>query len=184
MQVGDVIVSLNDSAVGHVSQLQQMVGFRRPGETVRVTVVRREGERTGVRRTLDVRLMRADTDAAPQVASREPARSAEKSAPMEGRLGVRVEDIPPETATRTRIPADYRGVLVSDVEEGGPAWQQVFGPNQGGPEVITHVNQTRVRSVEEFQRAIRAVDRGDVVRLRVYNIQGQVERVVFVRTRQ
>jgi serine protease Do len=183
LQVGDVIVSLNDSAVGHVSQLQQMVGFRRPGENVRVGVIRREGERTGVRRSFDVRLMRADTDASPQVASREPSRSAEKGAPMEGRLGVRVEDLPAETASRNRIPSDHRGVLVSDVEEGGPAWQQVFDPNQGGPEIITYVNQTRVRSVEEFQRAIRSVGRGDVVRLRVYNVQGQVERVVFVRTR-
>ncbi len=183
MQVGDVIVSLNDSVVGHVSQLQQMVGFRRPGETVRVGIVRREGERAGVRRTIDVRLMRADTEETPQVASREAPRSTEKTAPMEGRLGVRVEDLPAEAAARSRIPADYRGVIVSDVEEGGPSWQQVFAPNQGGPEVITHVNQTRVRSVEEFQRAIRSIGRGDVVRLRVYNVQGQVERVVFVRTR-
>jgi serine protease Do len=184
LQVGDVIVTLNDSVVGHVSQLQQMVGFRRPGEAVRVGVVRREGERTNVRRTYQVRLMQADTEETPRVAARETAPGAgEKSAPMEGRLGVRVEDLPAEVATRNRIPADYRGVVVSDVEEGGPAWQQLFAPSQGGPEVITHVNQTRVRTVEEFQRAVRAVGRGDVVRLRVYNVQGQLERVVFVRTR-
>ena len=185
LQVGDIIVALNDSNVDHVSQLQQMVGFRRPGESVRVTVVRREGDRTGVRRTLDVHLMRADTDESPQVASRrDTTRGGDKAAPMEGKLGMRVEDLPPEAAARGRIPADFRGVVVADVEEGGPAWQQVFTPTQGGPEIVTYVNQQRVRTVEEFQRAVRAVGRGDVVRLRVYNIQAQLERVVFVRARQ
>ncbi len=179
---GDVIVALNDSAVGHVSQLQQMVGFRRPGESVRVTVVRRDGARTGVRRSFDVRLMRAEPEERPQVARAEPAGGA-KAAPMEGRLGLRVEELPNETAARTRIPTDFRGVVVSDVEEGGPSWQQVFAPNQGGPEIITHVNQQRVRNVEEFTRALRSVDRGEVVQLRVYNVQGQLERVVFVRAR-
>ena len=184
LQAGDVIVALNDSAVGHVSQLQQMVGFRRPGESVRVTVVRRDGERTGVRRTFEVRLMRAEPDERPQVAARtQPSQGGAKAAPMEGKLGLRVEDLPAEAAARGRIPADFRGVVVADVEEGGPAWQQVFTPNQGGPELITHVNQQRVRTVEEFTRAVRAVDRGEVVQLRVYNVQGALERVVFVRAR-
>jgi S1-C subfamily serine protease len=102
---------------------------------------------------------------------------------MEGKLGLRVEDLPADAASRSRIPADYRGVVVTDVEEGGPSWQQLFTPNQGGPELITYVNQTRVRTVDEFQRAIRSVGQGDVVRLRVYNLQGQLERVVFIRAR-
>jgi len=182
LQVGDVIVSLNDSAVDHVSQLQQMVGFRRPGESVRVGVVRREGDRTGVRRNFDVHLMRAEPEDARRVAATSGGND-DKAAPMEGKLGLRVEDLPAEAASRSRIPADFRGVVVTDVEEGGPSWQQVFTPNQGGPELITYVNQTRVRTVEEFQRAVRTVSTGDVVRLRVYNLQGQLERVVFIRAR-
>jgi serine protease Do len=183
LRAGDIIVALNDSSVGHVSQLQQLVAFRRPGETVQVTVVRREGERTGVRRTFSVRLMRAETAERPQVAQNEPARGGVKAAPMEGKLGLRVEDLPTETAARNRIPADFRGVVIADVEEGGPSWQQVGSPSQGGPEIITHVNQQRVRTVEEFTRALRAVDRGEVVQLRVYNVQAQQERVVFIRAR-
>ena len=58
IELGDMIVAVNDSAVDRVAQLQQIVGFE-PGERVRVTVVRREGARTGVRRTFDVRLIAA-----------------------------------------------------------------------------------------------------------------------------
>ena len=64
IQPGDVIVALNDSAIDHVAQLQTMVGFKRPGEVVRVTVVRSHGER----QTYDVRLIAADADSA-QLAS-------------------------------------------------------------------------------------------------------------------
>ena len=183
LAVGDIIVSLNDSAIDHVAQLQQMVGFRRPGETVHVTVVRREGDRRGVRRTFDVRLMQAEEDSPTRAVSRNDASDSSKPAPMEGRIGVRVEEMPQDASASSRVPADERGVVVTDVEEGGPAWQKLFAPDEGGPELITWVNTQRVRNVQEFQRAIRAVGHGDVVQLRVYNVQGRLERVVYVRSR-
>ena len=184
LQVGDIIVALNDSAIDHVAQLQQIVGFRRPGESVRVMVVRREGDRRGVRRTFDVRLVRAEEGSPTRTASNDAASDSSKPAPMEGRLGIRVEDLPQDAAASGRIPADERGVVVTDVEDGGPAWQRLFTPDEGGPELITWVNSQRVRSVQEFQRAIRTVGRGDVVQLRVFNVQGRLERVVYVRSRQ
>jgi serine protease Do len=181
VQPGDIIVALNDSAVGHVAQLQQMVGFRRPGDVVRVTVVRREGARTGVRRTLDVRLVQAEDDTA--IASAEESGTRTKAAPMEGRLGLRIEAMPAEFVARGRLTEEQRGVLVSDVEEGGPAWQRVLSPNEGGPELILALNNQRVRTPEEFQRALRAVPRGEVVQLRVLNLQTGQTRIAFVRSR-
>ena len=185
---GDVIVALNDTAVGHVSQLQQMVGFRRPGELVKVTVVRREGERRGVRRDFNVRLQRAEQEAA--TASRTDPGDDNKPGPMEGRLGLRLETITPEDATRAQLTDDQRGVLVRDVEEGGPSWQRVLPPEEGGPEIIIAVNTTRVRTIAEFQRALNAVGRGEVVQLRILNINREglgrttPVRNVYIRTRQ
>src|SRR5712671_1117684 len=52
---GDVIVALDGIAVSNSPQLQQRVGFKKPGETVDVTVLRQGG----VRKTYTVKLTRA-----------------------------------------------------------------------------------------------------------------------------
>jgi serine protease Do len=176
LQPGDVIVSLNDSTVDHVAQLQQLVGFRRPGEVVHVTVVRRGGER----RTYDVRLVQAPTDSQ-VVASSDAARSAPKA--TEGKLGIAVEVPSADFLRQAQLTDDQRGVLVSDVEEGGPSWGRLLPPDQGGPEMVLAVNDTRVRSAEEFQHTLQGVRRGDVVQLRVYNIRAGQTRIVRIRVR-
>ena len=177
IQPGDVIVALNDSTIDHVGQLQQMVGFRRPGEVVHVTVVRHAGER----RTYDVRLIAAPSDS-DQVASNDTSGDSPKAA-MEGKLGVAVEVPTAEFVRQARLSDDHIGVLISDVEEGGPSWGKLYAPGQGGPEVITQVNDTRVRTREEFQRALSGVGRGQVVQVQVYNIQLSQSRIVRIRTR-
>src|SRR5881394_3243207 len=57
IQEGDVIIAVDGEQIGSVAQLQQKVGFKKPGETVQVTVVR-EG---GVKKTLPVKLAAAPT---------------------------------------------------------------------------------------------------------------------------
>src|SRR5438046_4167472 len=63
VQPGDVIVALDGQPVENVPQLQQKVGFKRPGETVDVTVLRQGGDK----KTLTVRLARAPSDSDTEV---------------------------------------------------------------------------------------------------------------------
>jgi len=56
---GDVIVSLGGEPVESTPQLQERVGFQKPGETVAVTLVRQGGEK----KTVALRLARAPSDA-------------------------------------------------------------------------------------------------------------------------
>jgi serine protease Do len=176
LQPGDVIVSLNDSAVDHVAQLQQLVGFRRPGEVVHVTVVRHGGER----HTYDVRLAQAPTDGE-QVASNDSGSAAPKA--TEGKLGIAVEVPSADFVREARLSDDQRGVLVSDVEEGGPSWGKLYQPDALGPDIVLAVNDARVRSTEEFQHALQSAHRGDVVQLRVFNVRAQQTRIVRIRVR-
>ncbi len=189
IQQGDIIVALNDSVITHVAQLQQMVGFRRAGETVRVTVVRREGDRTNVRRTLDVRLIAAPSDNSGAVARGEDADDPAKTSPVAGKLGIQVQTLPADVARRAGLDAELQGVVVTNVESGGPAWNRLFPFNQApSPDVILRVNQTRVRTVEEFERAIRAVQPGSVVSLTVMSLPTSstepTQRVVRIRARR
>ncbi len=183
LELGDVIVAVNDTAVAHVAQLQQLVGFKRPGEVVRVTVVRNENGRKGVRRTFDVRLAAADEAEAPRMAR---DAGANQPAEFEGRLGVRVEGMTAQQVQRNRIPEDRLGVVVADVEEGGPSWGRLADASDPvGPTVILAVNGARVRTVEEFNQSMRRVPRGDVVQLRVVftGERDSQPRVVTVRSR-
>jgi len=48
-------------------------------------------------------------------------------------------------------------------------------------DVITHVNGTRVRTVAEFQRALRSANPGDVISLRVFNPSADQSRMERIR---
>ena len=183
IQPGDVIVALNDTAIDHVAQLQTMVGFKRPGEVVRVTIVRSHGQR----QTFDVRLTSADADST-QVASAATGREKPAAAATEAstKLGIQLEDMTPDVVREAGLSEDQRGPIVSDVEEGGPSWEGKLqaASSGGGPDVILWANGTRIHSRAEFLRAIHDVGSGQVVTLRVVNLsRGLPMRVVRIRTR-
>ena len=60
------------------------------------------------------------------------------------RLGISVEPIGPDAAAELQLPADTRGLIVTDVTPGGPAWEVLFDdPQRGGPDIII---RSRTRS--------------------------------------
>ncbi|MFI5280704.1 MAG: trypsin-like peptidase domain-containing protein, partial [Gemmatimonadales bacterium] len=173
IQLGDVIVAVNDSAVEHTAQLQQMVGFRHSGDNVRITVVRRENGHTGVRRNFDVRLI-SGAAVEQTAANTDSTGGAAAPSEMEGRLGVRIQALNATDAQQARLTDDQRGVVVTDVEEGGPSYGRLTPPNPNvGTDVILNVNDVRVRTPEDFKRALRAAAPGSVVQLRVLTVGGQ-----------
>src|SRR5882672_8595398 len=92
IQEGDVIVAVDGQSVESVAQLQQRVGFKKPGEIVQVTVVRKGG----VRKTVPVRLAPAPASAQREVSSNDEGVSSRDSAPMEKGLGTSGEPLSQE----------------------------------------------------------------------------------------
>jgi serine protease Do len=162
----DLIVELDGRPVEYVAQLQQAVGFKKPGETVRVTVVRPGGER----RTFGVRLMEAPREQSQTVARNqdetEPAGTSEHG----GKLGITVGALPSQV--RSQLGEENVGAHVTDVDLESPAQGRLCPQrvNQCGfGDIITHVNGQRVRNVQEFDASLRNVRPGEVVSLRLYN---------------
>src|SRR6184192_1224906 len=89
VQPGDVIVALDGQPVENVPQLQQKVGFKRPGETVDVTVLRQGGEK----KSFTVRLARAPSDSDTEVASTNGGRPKGDASAKEETLGISVEPL-------------------------------------------------------------------------------------------
>src|SRR5437867_8508482 len=79
---GDIIVSVDGQSIESVPQLQQRVGFKKPGDVVQVTVVRKGG----VRKTLPVKLTAAPTSQPEEVSSNDEGASSRDAAPMERAL--------------------------------------------------------------------------------------------------
>src|SRR3954447_1811035 len=121
IQPGDIIISLDGKPVEYVGQLQQQVGFRNPGEKVKVEVA----PKGGVRKTYDVPLQEV---AAPrEVAARsengkDDAAGDEPAATSIDLLGLTVQPLDQESVSQFDLGADQRGLLVTGVAPGGPAY--------------------------------------------------------------
>ncbi|MEE8250782.1 MAG: trypsin-like peptidase domain-containing protein [Gemmatimonadales bacterium] len=165
LQLGDVIVELDGEPMQYTAQLQQEVGFKRPGEVVSVTVYRGGG----VRRSYRVRLMEADLTPRALVAANTGTEGEIKDPSGTG-LGIGVEPIE-QASTRSTwvasIPEESRGPVVTSVDAQGPS----FGPGRlRQDQIITHVDGRRVRTPEELRQAFEGTDPGTIVSLQLFQM--------------
>jgi serine protease Do len=179
IEPGDIIVAVDGKPVEYVGQLQQIIGFRKPGEVVKVEIARKGG----ARKTFGVKLQ-ALTDT-PQVASGRGPTAPGEQAPggtAMNRLGISVEPIGPEVAVELQLPSDTRGLIVTDVTPGGPAWEVLFDdPQRGGPDIILSVEGKAVGTEADLRKALLAEKPGSIVTLRVFNPRAQSRRVERIR---
>src|SRR5438034_4016205 len=189
VQPGDVIVALDGQPVENVPQLQQKVGFKRPGETVDVTVLRQGGEK----KTVTVRLARAPSEGDTEVAAAGTKPKGEAST-KERMLGVSVEPLTQDDAQdpqyRRVMQQAGGGLVVTEVSPEGPAYGRLLPTDDpSGPDVIVSVNGQPTRTRVQFRDAVRKVKPGDVVTLQVLSRSGDspngwVGRVVRLRARR
>ncbi|HJR35290.1 MAG TPA: trypsin-like peptidase domain-containing protein [Gemmatimonadales bacterium] len=190
LEPGDIIVGIDGQRVDYVAQLQQIVGFKRPGETVKVEVARKGG----VRKTFTVRLISAA--ASEQVATdratpREDAGDpeAEPAGAEVKPLGVTVTPLTTQIAAEIGTPAGLRGLVVQNVDQEGPAAEvPLFGVENGNPDIILSVEGTPVRTEADLRGALKDAGPGGIVTLVLYNkalaAQGSGRRVVRVQLAQ
>jgi serine protease Do len=171
IQQGDVITMLDGQPVDYVAQLQQRVGFKKPGDNVQVTVMRAGG----VQKTFSVRLTAQPTDSQPsQVASKARRAPLGVSSLRSAPLGITAEPLTTDDmqdARLARAQAVGGGMVVADVSPDSPAFQQLRGQNDnGGPDIILKVNGQSVRTSAEFRASVANAKKGDIVTLVVLNI--------------
>src|SRR5467141_3983295 len=187
IQPGDVIVAVDGLPVDNTPQLQQRVAFKRPGETVEVTVLRQGGEK----KTLTVRLTRAPGEADSEVAAAA-SKSKGAASSKEELLGIAVEPLTQDDARDVRLKSVLErggGLVVTDVSPEGPAYQRLQSSDDpGGPDIIVAVNGVPSRTRAAFREALRKVKPGEVVTLQVLSrapdtADGWAGRIVRVRAR-
>jgi serine protease Do len=167
----DVIVALDGEEVDYVAQLQQIVGFKRPGESVEVTVRRRGGEE----HTFTVRLDQARETDQQQVARAEPE-SRPEGGSYEEKLGIRVEELSDDMMRADqRLGSEQQGLVITAVDQSGPARNTLGAADarRGVLPIITHVNGERVRNLDDLERLLPQIEPGDVVSLRLFVLTRQ-----------
>jgi serine protease Do len=182
MEPGDVIVAIDGKPVGYVGQLQQEVGFRKPGEVVKVEVARKGG----VRKTFQVKLQPLQDS--PQLASTPDSGGIDNAGSSDStvmrRMGISVQPLTPQVAQELQVPSDSRGLLVTEVSPGGPSWDNVFDDSRGGPDIIVAVEGKPVKTEADLRAVLKDQAPGSVVTLRMYNprLGRRIERVKLADT--
>jgi serine protease Do len=183
LEPGDIIIAVNGKQVDRVGQLQQEIGFKKPGETVSVEVARKGG----TRKTFKIRLQSLEETA--ELAAAEPAPGAKgesepsaASAVLPHRLGIQVDEIDVDMARQMNLPAGTTGVLVTDVVPGGPSYEVLREPGRGSADILLSVEGQPIKSAADLQRIIGAQKSGAIVSLRILSLGGgrsvrRVERV-------
>ncbi len=138
LQPGDVVLKFDGRDVGEMRRLPRMVADTEVGKKVPV-VVWRNGKET----KLDVTVGQLEDDA--KIAARGEPKGGKKGGDGNGvaigDLGLSVAEAGPRARERFKIEKDVKGVIVTDVVEGGPAAEK--GVNPG--DIIVEVGQQEVR---------------------------------------
>jgi len=160
---GDIIISVDGKPVNYTAQLQQAIGFSRPGQVVQVEVARKGG----VRKTYAVKLVALNV---PEVAQGPSAQPDKAETPEAGAviapLGITVQKLTADDAAQLGLPRGTGGLVILDVTPDGPSWGVLSASSLGGPpEVILSVEGKAVSDEAELRAAIAKPGPGGIVTL-------------------
>ncbi|MCR5872950.1 Do family serine endopeptidase [Phenylobacterium sp. J426] len=154
LQVGDIVTSINGQAIRSSSELTRQVARARPGDQLRLEVVR-DGRRQNVTIRSGVRpserdLQASNDNSAP--GSRTPGAPGAQTAPQPPVLGMSFGVLDQAARQRLSLPAEVRGALVESVNQNSDAATK--GLRRG--DVITRANDRAVTSAAELAAVVEA----------------------------
>ncbi|MFI7865105.1 DegQ family serine endoprotease [Ectopseudomonas khazarica] len=161
LQVGDVILNLNDKPIIMSADLPHLVGGLKPGEKAQLDVVR-----DGSRKKLNV-IIGTLPEEGQELAAGDPAQGGERS---NNRLGVTVVELTAEQKKGLDLKG---GVVVKEVLNGPAA---MIGLRPG--DVITHLNNQAIDSTSTFTQVAQELPKNRSVSMRVLR-QGRASFITF-----
>lgn len=168
LKSGDVILTVDGTEVNAANQLQAIIGSKRPGEVVKLTVFR-DGKTFDKDVTLKPRT-EAENQAVQNNMGREEGRESEIASKSVQSLGIKVSNLNNDAKQKLSIDG---GIVVTGVEMYSESFMR--GLREGF--VITEANKEKVENVDDFVNIVSKKSKGDSILLKVITPDGQ-ERIV------
>jgi len=164
-RVGDLLVGVNGEPVENSQEATRRVGSAKPGDTIRLEVIR-----DGRRQTLNVRSGTRPSEEE-LAAGDEEGGAPGQVKPSQGETveGLGVTALTPSARSRYNIPESVSGVVITNVAQGTPAARLGFQPGF----VITRANERTITSAADLRAAVEAAKQA-----------GRPSILLFVRTPQ
>ncbi|MDQ3748930.1 MAG: DegQ family serine endoprotease [Acidobacteriota bacterium] len=140
----DVIIAINGETIDDPNVLRNKVAGTLPGTEIRVKIMRdgKEQELTVVLDELNTEGAKNETPDGNDKGENKPSES--------GKLGLNLQPLSPQISRQLELPADTKGVVVTDVDQNGAAAK--VGIVRG--DVILTINRQSVSSLEDVQAAL------------------------------
>ncbi len=143
---GDIITAINGEKIEDSNVLRNKVAGTAPGTSIKLTLLR-DGKEMELTATLD-EFSAGDAKKAGQ--EQDDGGGGPSSEKQSGKLGLSLEPVTPQIAKQLGLDSDSEGVVVTDVDQNGPAAEE--GVARG--DVILEINKKTVKSIADVQSAL------------------------------
>ncbi len=173
LAVWDVVTEVNGKKIKNAADLRNTIGAMSPQQKITLTIVRSvmKGGKNSTE-TKQISLVLAEQPQASQQSYNVEPSSVKDSGGLFD--GLRVENLSKDIRQNYRIPDDINGVIVSDIARDSKASNAGF---QKG-DVIAQIENVQIKSIADFQNAIKTFN-GKTKRILAYNvISGEVKTII------
>lgn len=146
---GDVITALDNQELENALALSSIIGSKRPGDKIDITV-----NREGSMETFTVRL--GSVPEGSQEKNGEDLNPPE--APVSEMLGFKFQTLTPDIIREYRLEGVDKGVIITQVDQSSDAYREA-GLREG--QIIIEADRERIRSAEDFEKVVKQMDKGD-----------------------
>jgi serine protease Do len=167
----DVIIAADGRSIRSDEDLIRYISGRQPGVIAMIEIWR-----DGATRVVPVKLTERPVPASARSGSEDPSEVQPAAAPDQGPLGLTVRDLDEAVLARFQRPDTIHGVVVSRVDQAGPARVADIQPGQ----VVLEVNRQRVTSAAEFRAMVAALPSGEPVALLMFDRAADQRLIVTV----
>ncbi len=136
LKVGDIIVSFDGKEIKDTNGLRNLVADTQPGDKVKIEIIRK-----GKKKSIEVKIG--------EMPDEESIVKSEKASKEEW-LGMKVQNITPQIASKFRVSQDESGVIVTDIDSDKEAYSQ--GIKVG--DVIKQIDNYEIENVDDYEKFV------------------------------
>ena len=142
---GDIITAINGDAIEDSNNLRNKVAGTQPGTEIKLTILR-----DGNQEQLTAKLDEFKAQGVKPDENSDENKNSQDNSEQNGKLGLSLQPLTPEIIKQLELPADSKGLVVTEVDPNGAAAEE--GIARG--DVILEINKKPVSTTEDVQSAL------------------------------